>query len=640
MVGVELGENHRDFFLARGRALKKAVEEEEAQLKSTIEASLNSGDFSEHEVLQGLAKLRSMVNAEIDFFLKRDCQALGLSSTNLYFLEGLFSTFKAEKNVKSLRRKFAVKPNKHENASETTGKRTVTVDVVSDFGLKWTKVSARNPRSMLLFANKGREALSDLAKEWAEEAAAWALEKEGEEEKEEAEGESESEGGESDDDSDDEEDEDSSSVLHQAKLLLKAARAHPAHFRSPTVVFRFVCGLAAEIKETLEEMGVLVEGCVLSEEELAEFGSGGECLGGADDSSSSSSTVVGEGSNEKKEKEKGESESLSIGLGIGRRLPPPPESIRITTEFPVTDNLSVDVTSLIAAVSDFLHDSNLLDPLVPLRQEAFRRQREMETREALWPRMRPLLANHKLFTPRPAFEKFWFISERIAGPGEWLRCHRMFRFIDAETGQTLIPPSSTGRAPPDPESPSASAAACGAESTKEEDCNEWPYEVRVLPVKPSERSLQLEACAARERERRNGGLGSKRGEKASGTQQQSKKKGKMPAQTGSGGRLLTAHIEIFGTADRLEMTTLSSNSAAVRSAASLGVRWSVLLFPERSLLEQHVMKLDDGSAPSFPERKPTPSQKDGARTGPGGESATATGMSTSLSKGSPPRIFS
>ena len=315
---------------------------------------------------EGLRKLKSLVKSEKRFFARLDVNSTKpshVNCSNVPYLESLFALIQTSSELTSCLKTFPYNANLMPVLKNGRSER-IRVDVVCERGLKWIKVKARNLRSVE----------NDLREIEIENEAF----------------------GSSDEDREsiniENEDLMKLDIFRTAKRLMLAAEQNMIHYQAPVVVIRFVGNRRDEVDERivtlLEGIGVEVE--------------------------------IGEDS-EWRNSVLRQYDDLMLNI---------PEEMERDAELStpidfhnapiISSTLNLDVTTLLALVSEICHD------LETMPDEAFsvgplRLQKEQEVETPLLPDLLDLLNSRNCVCTHTAAEKFLSILSTVGGPSERAR---------------------------------------------------------------------------------------------------------------------------------------------------------------------------------------------------------------------------
>lgn len=161
--------------------------------------------------IEGSQKLTRKINQELKFLRKahknNSLKKEHLQCSNLTHFSALVNTLRTVEKCQSVNKVFVLDGRK------------ITVDIISDGGLTWTKVIARNPKSVsqICMGNASYGVRS---------------------------------------------------IIDQADEYIKCAKMHPCLFQSPKIVFVFTNGIGCHIAAKLESRGVFVHGERVSDNPL------------------------------------------------------------------------------------------------------------------------------------------------------------------------------------------------------------------------------------------------------------------------------------------------------------------------------------------------------------------------------------
>ncbi|KAJ3323381.1 hypothetical protein HDV06_001901 [Boothiomyces sp. JEL0866] len=260
-------------------------------------------------------------------------------------------------------------------------------------------------------------------------------------------------------------------LIKQAQSLILAASQNPNHFVTPKVVFKFigVDSLPESLHQNLIDLGVSVE------------------------------------------------------FGLSHRKP-------AGSPFEYhTDILNLDITTLLAMVSDMTHRFDKV-PEIAYDSKPLKLQREDELVQPILPILKSILKDKTLVTSKTAFLKFQNIIETIGGPMEKQRAASIFSTNGLICELEILQPQ-----------PKLDIAS------SEQDGLEW--KVFVVENRHSELFKDI-----------------------------------------SGQKLKTHNIEIFNTGHALQLTTVTSNSWIKRALENSGKDTSIETHEPRCLIEQKWIK--------------------------------------------------
>lgn len=320
-------------------------------------------------------------------------------------------------------------------------------------------------------------------------------------------------------------------IYQQARTLLTAAEQNLIHYHKPTIVMKFLADdeVDERIQNTLRSMGIVVE-------------------------------VRGEGY----EAQQNEQENISPDAAKpnGDKI----ASIETATSpsndiHPdISSTLNLDVTTLIALVTDITHRLNSI-PLEALDIPPLQLQQSQEHSRPLLPLLHSLLSERKLVTTQTALRKFVDIVKLLGGPTEKARAKALIDAVDV--GTDIM-------AELDEDEQSGADNSTASQFTF--------AQIRVIEDYPSERFLRL-------------------------LDEEDK-----PVQSG---RLQKHHIVVFGTGDRLRATTITANAWVERALVDIGLGGlSLWMHEPRSLVEKRVgewrKKAETSSKNKLPSTSETP----------------------------------
>ncbi|KAJ2997088.1 hypothetical protein HDV02_005902 [Globomyces sp. JEL0801] len=266
-------------------------------------------------------------------------------------------------------------------------------------------------------------------------------------------------------------------LVRQAKVLLSAAQQNPVHFKSPTVVFKFV-GIEVIPEIILEQL-----------------------------------TSLG----------------VEVEIGLSKK-----QQVSRNIYGHMTKVINLDITTLLAMVSDITLRFNEI-PLVAYDSKPLQLQRIAESKSPLLPILKSILSDRILITTESAFKKFKKIVETIGGPTELQRAISLFKPknmndipIEIQTLSVLNPQLTIGLQ--------------NSISDLEIDLG---WSVWIIETNPSELFQSLDIT-----------------------------------------KLKDHNVDVFGTADRLKVTTVTSNSWIQRSLENAGKEYAIQVHEPRCLIEQ------------------------------------------------------
>ncbi|VEN62925.1 unnamed protein product [Callosobruchus maculatus] len=165
--------------------------------------------LEKHEHIEGSRKLSKKIGQELKFLRKtyknNTIKKEHLQCSNLTHFSALINTLDTVQNCQSVNKVFMLEDRK------------VTVDIVSDGGLIWTKVIARNPKSVsqICMGNASYGVRS---------------------------------------------------IIDQAEEYVECAKLYPCLFQIPKIVFVFTNGISSQIATKLENIGIIVQGERISDQ--------------------------------------------------------------------------------------------------------------------------------------------------------------------------------------------------------------------------------------------------------------------------------------------------------------------------------------------------------------------------------------
>ncbi|KAI8834337.1 hypothetical protein BJ741DRAFT_609666 [Chytriomyces cf. hyalinus JEL632] len=326
-------------------------------------------------------------------------------------------------------------------------------------------------------------------------------------------------------------------IMKQAQALVSAAAQNLFHFKTPAVVY---CFMGQAVSPNLEEslfidalrlLGVTV---CLGTYECNEYLSQSAVLSSRDSQSNTCSAS-------------------------------PMHSIHPSSY--VTQNVNLDITTLVSIVSDTCHCFETI-PKAVFDVDALKLQALQEADCPLLSQLEPILAPRDLFVTKTAFTRFMNLTDKIAGEREKRRTLLLFSAasLDAEDSECL-----------------QRVAKSVVDVNSEQDINGLMHplsekiicrRIRIVPDAPSGRFLQFASNIPSV-------SNSATGPSACGNGNGKRKK-QYPISTL---KLSDANIAIFGTGDAMQCTTLTANVGLVRSFAMNMKGVSVCLHQPRSLIE-------------------------------------------------------
>ncbi|KAJ3403008.1 hypothetical protein HDU80_004574 [Chytriomyces hyalinus] len=325
-------------------------------------------------------------------------------------------------------------------------------------------------------------------------------------------------------------------IMKQAQALVSAAAQNLFHFKTPAVVY---CFMGQAVSPNLEEslfidalrlLGVTV---CLGTHEFNEYLSQSPVLSSRDSQSNTCSAS-------------------------------PVHSIHPSSY--VTQNVNLDITTLVSIVSDTCHCFETI-PKAVFDVDALKLQASQEADCPLLSQLEPILAPRDLFVTKTAFTRFMNLTDKIAGEREKRRTLLLFNAVslDAEDSECL-----------------ERIAKSLADVKSEQDISELIHplsekiicrRIRIVPDAPSDRFLQFAS---------NIPSVSNSVTSSPSACDNGKRKKQYPISTL---KLSDANIAIFGTGDAMQCTTLTANVGLVRSFAMNMKGVSVCLHQPRSLIE-------------------------------------------------------
>nr|CAI5819280.1 unnamed protein product [Callosobruchus analis] len=165
--------------------------------------------LEKHHHIEGYQKLSKKIGQELKFLRKtyknNTLKKEHLQCSNLTHFAALINTLDAVHNCQSVNKVFMLEDRK------------ITVDIVSDSGLVWTKVIARNPKSVsqICMGNASYGVRS---------------------------------------------------IIDQAEEYIECAKLYPCLFQLPKIVFVFTNGISWQIASKLENIGITVQGEKISDQ--------------------------------------------------------------------------------------------------------------------------------------------------------------------------------------------------------------------------------------------------------------------------------------------------------------------------------------------------------------------------------------
>ncbi|TPX70582.1 hypothetical protein SpCBS45565_g01671 [Spizellomyces sp. 'palustris'] len=479
---------------ARSQSLLADIDEIIAQA-DTVGATARS------TLVGGLHKLRSVTRAENKFLEKlvstpSSIRAAHTSCSNIPYLSAVFRLVRTEPSVTHVFHTFNY-------AHEPGGARreSIRVDIVAQKGQQWIKVKAS--------ALKGFQ--NDLCDEE-------------EEESEEEENSPRSSNG----DSKNTLEANGRTVLdgfsptlpiyQQAKRLLMAAEQNSLHYQTPTVVMKFVGKEEVDmrIQDTLRSMGILVEihgdNANLNPKELGKTYDDSEVRNGQPSDASFTNR---------------EPLSFNNEASVSRL------QTDATLHPGIADTLNLDVTTLIALVTDIAHRLDTI-PVAALDIPSLQLQASQESKRPLLPTLRDMFQTRCLVTTSTALRKFVDILKVLGGPTEQLRAKNLI--IPGELATDVM-----------------AELGYGSKAAAEDDASDLG--VHVIEDNASERFIHL--------------VGAR----------------------GTTGKIHKHHVAVFGTGDRLRATTVTANAWVERTLMDTGLgELSLWIHEPRSLVELRVQK--------------------------------------------------
>ncbi|KND03493.1 uncharacterized protein SPPG_00977 [Spizellomyces punctatus DAOM BR117] len=473
-----------------------------ADIDEIISQADTVGATARSTLAGGLHKLRSVTRAENKFLEKlvstpTSIRPAHTSCSNIPYLSAVFRLVRTEPGVTHVFHTFNY-------AHEPGGPRreSIRVDIVAQKGQQWIKVKAS--------ALKGFQ--NDLCDEE-------------EEESEEEENSTPS----SNDDSNKTLQANGRTVLdgfspptlpiyQQAKRLLMAAEQNSLHYQTPTVVMKFVGKEEVDmrVQDTLRSMGILVEihgdNANIDPKELGKTYNDSQIRNGPPDPSSTNRGPP----------------SFNNEASVSRL------QTDATLHPGIADTLNLDVTTLIALVTDITHRLDTI-PVAAFDIPSLQLQASQETRRPLLPTLRDMFHTRYLVTTSTALRKFVDILKVLGGPTEQLRAKNLI--IPGELATDVM----------------AELEDYGSNTAAEDDASD--VRVHVIEDSASERFVHL--------------VGAR----------------------GTTGKIQKHHVAVFGTGDRLRATTVTANAWVERTLLDAGLgELSLWIHEPRSLVELRVKK--------------------------------------------------
>ncbi|XJO75920.1 hypothetical protein BDV3_006518 [Batrachochytrium dendrobatidis] len=324
-------------------------------------------------------------------------------------------------------------------------------------------------------------------------------------------------------------------IIRQSLELLEAARQNQMHYTTPTVVIKFLgSNLAdqknAKIVSRLQELGIVVEfGLGSNTEPDMSHTFANATL--QDDATDCSTVLTGSMSNETVQKEPSKTHTSFPQLAAQ------PHNFELDS---LTQVLNIDVPTLLALVADTTHRFASINVTGIYDTQAFLKDQARDELDCpILSAMQRVFSNRQLVVTRSAFDKFAKIVDVIGGEMERARSRLIFRkedvhgsVFDNDRYQQVVPVLSS-------------------------DIHGVHYfskmaKIQVIDDDPSERFMEWA--------------------------------NKCP-------RFGMHNVNIFGTGDKLRMTTVTANASAGRTLAEAGFAdVSLWLHMPRSLVEQRVLK--------------------------------------------------
>ncbi|XP_023021806.2 UPF0415 protein C7orf25 homolog [Leptinotarsa decemlineata] len=194
----------------------KIANNENVDLKELALMKINFGDkllelIEDFKDIEGSQKLYRKIGQELKFLKKayknNSIKKEHLQCSNLTHFSALIDTLKDVKTCQSINKIFTLEDRK------------IHVDIISDNGLTWIKVIARNPKSLSqICLGNGSYGVK--------------------------------------------------SIIDQAEEYVKCAKLYPCLFQTPKIVFVFSNGIGSHIAAKLESYGITVKGDRLSDSPL------------------------------------------------------------------------------------------------------------------------------------------------------------------------------------------------------------------------------------------------------------------------------------------------------------------------------------------------------------------------------------
>ncbi|KAJ3103999.1 hypothetical protein HK100_004120 [Physocladia obscura] len=337
----------------------------------------------------------------------------------------------------------------------------------------------------------------------------------------------------------------SSRIIQQARTLVTAASQSPLHFQIPKIVYCFV-GESVAAAQTPQAPSIDHTLDMLLINALKDAGVF-VCLG---------------------------LQSLTSFMDSNLQ---PHRQVEYATEL-ITQNLNLDLTTLISLVSDTCHRFSVIPKSAFKGVDALMIQEAGETKAPLLADLYPLFENRVLFTTRIAFTKFVGIVSKIGGEYEHIRALLLFDRTRMHKQDLLLL---------DTLASSTTTTATWASTLKTVKSASLHgilvAKVGVVDDAPSQRFLNFIATKP------NPAVETPLQSPSSSLfiARSPKQKAQKLARQQNMARLKLSQINaiVFGTADSLACTTVTANSALVRSFEQNLKGVSVYLHTPRSLIE-------------------------------------------------------
>ncbi|KAJ1674985.1 hypothetical protein EV182_002168 [Spiromyces aspiralis] len=554
------------------------------------------GDTSARKLVAGLTRLVTMIEAEKQFLDKASApirmlhsmllesghiSAANVKSSNLPYFRAVCHCLSQCADIRGV----------FETFSYNEGKKRVRVDVVTESGTTWIKVSTKRVRDywaqlVVLEAEDEEDEDADSDGETRRGVVhhtiygpAWPPRKRVTEQL---------------------------GIIKTGQALVRAAKVNPICYRVPRVIITFQdddkifgsssgaeCRLNGEEQKFVEYTRMLRDQIV---EVLSEHGVGVKFVGG------------------KAERRVGLLSSLSLGAAnaataatgrdgggsgdgddevVGR------QNNRESSGGSMTDALLLDVTTLCVLTSSLTHAyRHLPDPSI-FDIKPLRFQTEQEQRHPMLPFLARLFAGRRLFTTASAAERLFSIAYVVGGRDERRRCHALLG-QPAPASSVIIGPFMAAL-----ERKYADSAEDRQASSKQEGelWAEWmriaegaaaPW-VEIVDDEPSWRMQEFyrqyhEVCC--------NSRTSWTGRSEELEEEKEKEKEKESGSTNRHRRLTELHRDVFGTADARRWTLVTANTKTARLLSDSGAMagLSVLLHQPRSLAEARMTRRADCTA--------------------------------------------